>query len=265
MAYCRKCGTQLAEGAAFCHVCGAAVEGLTVAKERRSKATPGSIAMIAGIALVAIILISVFAATVIPSMLGGIAGSGHLVTRQESSTGFNSVSISTGFRFAITQAPHYGVNLTIDDNLVNYLQVSQVGDTLYVGLAPGHPYLLASLQVAISMPDLSHLDVSGGATGTTKGFVVSHPITITASGGSTVTSAGSATDLTVNASGGSRVDLSGLHVSNAVVDISGGSQVTVNADGRLDLMASGGSWLYYLGNPTLGNISTSGGSGISKE
>jgi hypothetical protein len=55
-----------------------------------------------------------------------------------------------------------------------------------------------------------------------------------------------------------------FNVYNAHIDFSGGSQGTINANGRLDATLSGGSHLSYAGNPALGNIDISGGASISK-
>ena len=52
---------------------------------------------------------------------------------------------------------------------------------------------------------------------------------------------------------------------NANVEASGGSEVTVNASGRLDADASGGSDIYYLGSPTLGTIEESGGGDVRRK
>jgi len=221
------------------------------------------IVVVAAIAVVAVLVIVTFA--YLPSFFSGITGSGRLVTEQENFTGFTSVSIADGFRFTIVQSPAYHVNVTIDDNLVKYVQVSQAGGSLHIGMAPGHSVTSSSLQVSISMPDLTSLDVSEGVSGNTQGFISTHAFTVTASDGSSVVAQGNATDLTANASNGSRLDLSSLRVSNAVVDVSGGSSATVHPDGRLDATASDGSQLYYIGNPTMGNISVSGGSTISKQ
>jgi len=51
-------------------------------------------------------------------------------------------------------------------------------------------------------------------------------------------------------------------VADTRVDASDGSHITVNSSGILDVDASGGSHVFYLGNPTLGDIHTSGGSEI---
>jgi hypothetical protein len=85
------------------------------------------------------------------------------------------------------------------------------------------------------------------------------------SGGSHGTLAGSAGDLTIDASGGSHVDLSAFAVTDASVEASGGSQVTVNATGRLDVEATGGAKVFYLGSPTLGKVESSGGGEIRRK
>ena len=46
------------------------------------------------------------------------------------------------------------------------------------------------------------------------------------------------------------------------LEVGGGSQVTVNASGTLNVDASGGSQVDYLGSPTLGQIDASGGSNV---
>jgi hypothetical protein len=75
---------------------------------------------------------------------------------------------------------------------------------------------------------------------------------------------GQANDITVNASGGSQLNLSNFASRNANVDLSGGSQAQIDASGRIDANLSGGSHLFYSGNPTLGNINVSGGATIEK-
>ena len=54
-------------------------------------------------------------------------------------------------------------------------------------------------------------------------------------------------------------------VNNADVRLSGATSGTVNLNGRLDADLSGASKLSYLGEPTMGNINTSGASTLSKK
>jgi hypothetical protein len=196
--------------------------------------------------------------------IGTAVGSGHATTVQENYSSFNTVSIASGFAFTITQSNTYSVQITIDDNLVKDVTIVHFGNSLSVGLSPWQGYSATSLKVVITMPDITSLDISGGSTGTVSGFTSTHGFTIDASGGSVVTVSGTAGSLTVNESGGSHLDLSGLQVTDATVNLSGGSWTTVNPSGRLDANISGGSQLYYVGSPVLGSINSSGGSIVSK-
>lgn len=222
--------------------------------------------MIAVIVLVAVIATVSIVTAGLPSIItGATVGSGRLVTQQENFTGFSAVSIASGFRFTITQSSSYSIVVTADDNIINHVQVSQSGNTVYVRLAPGWGYLATSLKVEVAMPDISGLTISGGSTGTVAGFNSSHDLAVTASGGSTASISGSASNLSLDASGGSRLDLANFHVANASANLSGGSGATVNLDGTLDATVSGGSQLYYVGNPTMGSIDSSGGSTIARK
>lgn len=72
-------------------------------------------------------------------------------------------------------------------------------------------------------------------------------------------------DLSAAVSGASRLELAHLAVHGANVLMSGASQGTVNLDGRLDATVRGASTLSYTGNPTLGNIDTSGTSTVGRK
>jgi hypothetical protein len=221
-------------------------------------------------ALIALIAVAIVSGIITSSFnqsnsTGTIIGSGNLITKDESFTDFTSVSVNSGFKFDITHSDSYTVTVTCNDNLVDYLQVTRSGSTLQISLKPGYSFQLTSLKVEITMPNLYSLDLNGGATGTVSGFSSSHDFAFTSSGGATVNMSGSARDLQIDASGGSHLNLSSFQVNNAVVNISGGCQVGINLNGRLDATASGGANLTYLGNPTLGNINTSGGGTVSKK
>jgi hypothetical protein len=60
------------------------------------------------------------------------------------------------------------------------------------------------------------------------------------------------------------MDLADFQIDDANVNLSGASHATVNLNGTLNVEASGASSLEYIGNPTLGNVNTSGGSSVNK-
>jgi hypothetical protein len=115
------------------------------------------------------------------------------------------------------------------------------------------------------MPNLYALVLSGGTQGTVKEFTSTHDFNLVLSGGSSLELGGAASNLNLVATGGSRSDLSDFLVHNASVVLSGGSQATINLDGILNANLSGGSQLQYIGTPTMGDISVSGGSTITKK
>lgn len=179
-------------------------------------------------------------------------------------TGFTSVSAAMGFNVEITESSTFSVRVTLDDNLVDKLRVTKVGNTLSLSLDPGS-YLSRTLRAVITMPAIEGIDFSGGSRGSISEFVDLASLNLELSGGSHLDAEGSANALTVDASGGSTLDLENFPVHDADVAFSGGSSGTISLDGTLDADLSGGSRLWYVGSPTLGDIGTSGGSSLQKK
>jgi hypothetical protein len=205
-----------------------------------------------------------------------------VVTQEEAISDFDKVDISHSFEVDIKQGEEFSVVIRVDDNLVEQLQVEKFGSTLKIGLKPGVSMVSnATLEAEITMPELTGLDLSGASNATISGFKSTKNLTVDLSGASSLRGdieagdtsfdlsgssnanlIGSGGNLTLDASGSSDVDLSDFPVADAEIDASGASTVTVNASGRLDVDASGASDVYYLGNPSMGTIDTSGASSI---
>ncbi len=194
-----------------------------------------------------------------------IVGSGNIVTEEMKLGDFTMVEVGSGFEVEITQSISHSVNITADDNVFDYIEASKAVETLRISLKPGIVIYESTLKAEITMPELYDLQLSGGTHGTSKGFHSSHDFVLGLSGGSHINLEGSANDLLIKADGGSHLDLSDFPVHNVNVNLSGGSHATINLDGRLDADVSGGSHLYYIGEPTMGDISESGGSEVSKK
>ena len=239
----------------------------------------------------AIIIAAIVAAVAIISTVvvlkgwpGGLVGSGNLETEEYAFTDFTEVEISSAFEFEIKQSSSYSINVTADDNVMEYVQVSQVGQTLKIGLGRVIWLGPVTLKASVTMPQLSGLDVSGASRGTVSDFSSTEDVDITVSGASRVTGditagnaefdisgastiqlEGSANDMIASVSGASRFNLDDFTVNNADVDFSGASSGTINLDGRLDADLSGASTLWYIGEPTMGSIDISGASTLSKK
>jgi hypothetical protein len=171
--------------------------------------------------------------------------------------------------------------ITVDDNLVDHLDVSKRGDTLYVGMDNTSLFGDATLRAKITMPTLDGLEASGASKVTATGFRSSARLDLEASGASSiegeidcgdvqvrvsgassVTLDGSGGNGDIGASGASRARLEGFVLQDADVEASGASSATVKVAGRLNAQASGASTILYVGNPQLGRIEQSGASSV---
>ena len=191
--------------------------------------------------------------------------------------------ISHAFKAEVTQGDAYAVQVTVDDNLEQYLEVSKQGDTLTVGLKPGSHLSLnrTTMRAKITMPKLRGIDASGATQVTLAGFesdnsldvqvfgastlrgdIQSGGSTFDVSGASTVRLNGRGGDSNIDVSGASTADLEDFALEDAKVVVSGAATAIVNVSGRLDAEASGASKVEYLGEPTLGTIDESGASRV---
>jgi hypothetical protein len=239
----------------------------------------------------AIIIIAIVAAVAVICTLlilkgwpGVLIGSGNLETEGYAFTNFTKVEISSAFEFEIKQSSSYSINVTADDNVIDRVQVSQDGQTLKIGLGRVSLLWPLTLKASVTMPQLGDLAISGASRGTVSDFTSTEDVDITVSGASKVTGnitagnvefdisgassiqlEGFANDMVASVSGASRLNLDTFIVNNADVNFSGASSGTINLNGRLDANISGASRLWYIGEPTMGTINTSGASTISKK
>jgi hypothetical protein len=208
-------------------------------------------------------------------------GSGNEVTITPNVSGFDSLDISHAFEVDIIQSQTYSLAIDVDDNIEQYLVVDDSGGTLVLGLEDGRTYTNVTLRAQISMPELRSLELSGASEARFAQFESSDPfdiiasgaseidgdieagdVTIKVSGASDVRLEGDGQDLLLEVSGASQVNLEEFTVEDATLDLSGASEVTVSVNGVLNVNASGAADITYLGNPTLGDIQTSGASSI---
>jgi hypothetical protein len=233
-----------------------------------------------------------------------ITGSGNLVTKTLDLQDFTKLEIGSNFKVEVSQANTFSVNITVDDNIVDLMDVQKVGSTLHIGLKTGHSYVRVTNRAVINMPALRGVDVSGASRTNVSGFNANDELQAKASGASTldfsstkagttgfdvsgaskVTGAleignsnmkvsgassvdltGKASDISLDVSGASNARLENFTVRDANVTASGASSATINATGKLDVDVSGASRLYYLGNPTLGKVNVTGASTMSRK
>jgi hypothetical protein len=239
------------------------------------------------------------------TFLGVKAGSGHLTTRSFDFADFSRISAGYAFELEVTQAANYSVSVTLDDNLTDYLRVDIKGDTLKLEMQSSRLYRSTNLRAVVTMPRLKELTLSGASRADVANFtakddlhldfsgasragltnILVNAFNLELSGASNLTGEvaadgnarfnlsgashtelnGRAGNLDMEASGASSADLSNFAVQDANVNLSGASNSTVNSNGKLSGDLSGASHLSYTGSPTLGSLSTSGGSSVTRK
>jgi hypothetical protein len=171
--------------------------------------------------------------------------------------------------------------VTVDDNIVEYLDVATRGNRLHIRLKPSHNLNRVTLKAVVTLPELTSLKLSGASSGRMEGWrspnamdidvsgasrlqgeIESGDLRLALSGTSRAALKGSAGNLRLNASGASRADVDQLLVKDANVEISGSSYAAIHASGKLRASASGASTVLYVGEPTAVDAQTSGASSV---
>lgn len=230
-----------------------------------------------------LLVVILFFTALILSLVNGftgikVIGSGNLVSKTYDYGDFTEVKAQNGMHVELTRADSFTIEVVTDDNAIEYVQVSKSGNTLSIKPKPNVAFRDTTLTAKVTMPELHKIELSGGSHLNLTGFNSTHDLSVKLSGGSHVSDfitpsditagnvdfnlsggshvrlTGSANDLDIDCSGGSHIDLEGFSADNADINLSGGSHATVNISDTLNVDISGGSKVYYIGNPTMGNI-----------
>ncbi len=212
-----------------------------------------------------------------------IVGSGKLITLTLGFRDFSHIYLHHAVKATIKKSDRFSIVLEIDDNLSGYLETSQAGNRITIGLKNGFSYKNTTIRAVIETPDVELLNLSGAssieldqfnlanelffdASGASviKGNFNAQKINMQLSGASVVEFYGTGNELKVNGSGASVLNLLGYQLKKCDLNLSGASSSNIYVTEKLDVTLSGGSVLRYKGNPAIGIMNTSGGSVIQR-
>jgi hypothetical protein len=214
------------------------------------------------------------------TLLLTVCGANAGVSRNYEKQGFTALSIASGMKLKVKQGEKYEVTVRTRESQLKLVKVEQAGQLLKFYLPP-FTTTTGSIEIFITMPELTRLDLSGGSiaditmnithktfsanlsggTGLT-GSLQAQQLELDLSGGSRSSLTGGADTMKIGAFGGSRIQQEGFQVNKADLRLSGGSTAYVFVKEMIEVDSSGGSQVYYRGSPRLGKTSFSGGSGI---
>jgi hypothetical protein len=181
---------------------------------------------------------------------------------------FTDISIFSVFKVEISQSPDYLVEVTIDNDDVNRLDVSQTGSDLRIGLLPepGNDRI-ETTEAVVTLPVLNSIDLDGVINVNLNDFSQTQ-LTATVGGVSGLHSDSlMINDLTATVSGVSQLDFGDIRpLGNANIDVSGVSNATLNMDIGSSMTGSvtGPSTLFYYGTNVSVNITTDSSSSVVK-
>jgi len=221
-----------------------------------------------------------------------VLGSGNVINEAFDLSDFTGIKAQNGFQVEVTKSDSFSVVAIVDDNVLEHIEIKKSGDTLILRPKANRSFRSVTLSAKVTMPDIEKIELSGGAEAEINGFdssknlsvnlsggshlngsVTAGDVNLSLSGGSHVNLSGSANELVANGSGGSHISLSGsaenivikgsggshfnlqdYSVSDADINLSGGSHASVHVNGTLNVDISGRSEVHYTGEPTLGDI-----------
>jgi hypothetical protein len=182
-------------------------------------------------------------------------GSGVLTSERRDVSGFDRIDVSGSARVDVTIGSEWSVVVEADDNIVPLITTTVTGDTLDIGTKSNTSFMTSNpIQVSITMPALTAVDVSGSGEITADDVGSAQDFTAEISGSGDVSVIGKVDRLDVSVSGSGNFDGRRLETVDATVSVSGSGEAVVWATGNLDAKVSGSGDIRYLGSP--GNITT---------
>lgn len=182
------------------------------------------------------------------STAAGVQGSGIPATQIRTLSPFTKVELAGGTNVTITEGARQRVVVHADSNLLDHVTTRVSGGRLVVGNTTGGFTAKAPMDVAVTVPQLEALALTGGGVLDAQD-VHAGTLTLTLSGGGLTQVSGTAGSLSVLLTGGGAAQLGQLVAQNARVRLSGAGLVVVNATNSLDATLAGAGSILYSGNP----------------
>ena len=213
-----------------------------------------------------------------------IRGSGNIKTEERSVNSFKEVEVSGAAKVMVTQGDKSAVKVEADDNLLQYIEVFQEGDKVYIkekdgfNLRPSgdiNIYLTSPVyrsisasgacdiigQNKISTTDELSLHLSGA--GDIKMDVDAPRLGAEVSGSGNITLKGQTKDVNLELTGAGHAHCFDLMAENTKVDITGAGSAEVYASVKLTADVSGAGDVSYKGNAEVSQ-SVSGAGSVKK-
>ena len=193
---------------------------------------------------------------------------------------FTTINVEDGIDIYLTIAKHESIEVETHEDMLDLLATEVDDGILHVYFKRSRPWF-STARVYVTTPEVHKITASGGSDVKGENTIETDHLTIKASGGSDIYLTVQVNSLNIESSGGADIHLSGnaqrieartsggsdlkaadLTVKEAVLQSSGGSDIRITVTEALTANASGGSDIYYKGNPEIIKANSSGGGDV---
>lgn len=214
-----------------------------------------------------------------------ITPSGSVTRIEKVFTDFSSVETSDGLDIIFTFNNSERVEVETNENIQSYIVATKVGNKLVLKKMDNVNFATNTVvKIYISAKKINEIIASGGCdVSSTNMYEIDNlnavfsggsnftadlkcnTFNLTTSGGSNTFLTGTADLLTINSKGGSDFNDFNFIVKKFTCDASGGGEVNLTVNEKLDVTASGGSTINYKGTGVVGIKNLTGGSQLIKK
>ena len=215
----------------------------------------------------------------------GIKGNGNVVKENREVGSFHSLDISGAFDVSLRQGDGFEVEIEGDENLLEYIEVETMGNTLEVHVRKGiNIREFKELNLYISMKEVKDISLSGmisligenriqgdeisldhGGMGTTKLDLFSNKLEASIHGMAKLKLEGQVNQVFLDNSGMGSIEAEDLKATRLKIDNSGMGNADVYATTELDISSSGMGKVTYSGNAEIKSMSSSGMAKVKKK
>ena len=227
-----------------------------------------------------------FASCSVPYGQGeSIRGSKKMVVKSYDDVDFSEIDASNVFSVTLTQGDTYNIELSCNENILEYVSIVKEGNELVLKLKSFNSFEDISVKVNITVPTIEKIRASGASKVKMKSFIldqleldlsgastfkgavrITNLLEIEASGASTVKIKGKAKNANFEISGASNLKAKDFIVQEElVIDASGASSCSVTSRGTLEMESSGASSINYYGVGKVLQMDESGAGSIKKK
>jgi hypothetical protein len=237
-------------------------------------------------AKIIVVLVSIFFFSSCITDMFGVSGKGAIITENRTATNFQAIELLTSANVEVLSGDTFRVEVSDYENIIQYLTLSVVSNTLVISNNPTNKIILNSnAKVLITMPDslktliltgsgnmvlnstfkdIQTIQVTGSGYVSINKMVDLTKLNATILGSGDISAQGKVGTLSAGISGSGNLNLSQLVAQNATCVITGSGNIYTAVNSTLNATITGSGNVEYSGNPTVSTKVTGSGAVIKK-